>query len=84
MEALSEIVNTVDRLQDEVSALLGMLALYGFTSEGRDVQRTFTELLTTVKSKMDTIWPPQKTEQSLSELSTAAVGSICTFIYLYL
>lgn len=73
MEALTETVNTVDRLQDEVASLLGMLVQYGFTEEGRNVQRTFECLLSTVKSKMDTIWSPRRAEQPLSDLSIIVV-----------
>ena len=74
MEALGEIVTTVDRLQDEVASLLGMLAQFGYTSEGKDVQRTFEKLLSLVRSKMDEVWPPQKQEQPLSNLSMANIG----------
>lgn len=76
VEALAEIVNTVDRLQDEVASLLGMLGRYGFMSEGRNVQRNFTQLLSTVKSKLNVIWPPHKPEQPSVDLSTIAVRSM--------
>ena len=74
MEALGEIVTMVDRLQDEVASLLGMLVQFGFTSEGKNVQRTFEKLLSLVKSKMDEVWPPQRQEQQLSDLSMANIG----------
>ena len=74
MEALGEIVSTVDRLQDEVASLLGVLMQFGFTPEGKDTQRTFEKLLSLVKSKMDEIWPPQRREQSLSNLSVTNIG----------
>ena len=74
MEALSEIVSTVDRLQDEVASLLGVLAQFGFMSQGKDMQRTFEKLLSLVKSKMGEIWPPQRQDQSLSNLSVASIG----------
>ena len=74
MEALAEIVSAVDRLQDEIPSLLGMLVQYGFMSEGRSVQKTFAQLLSIVKSKMEEIWPSQKPEQSSYDLSTIAVS----------
>ena len=72
MEALGEIVRTVDRLQDEVTSLLSMLAEYGFLNEGREIQRTFEKLLLLVKSKVEVIWPLQPQEQSLPNLSMAS------------
>ncbi len=74
MEALGEVVTTVDRLQDEVASLLGMLMQFGFTTEGKDIQRTFEKLLSLVKSKMDEVWLPQRQEQPLSNLSMANIG----------
>ena len=74
MEALGEIVTTVDRLQDEVASLLGMLVQFGFTSKGKDIQRAFDKLLSLVKSKMDEVWPPQGLEQPLSNLSMENIG----------
>ena len=74
MEALGETVTTVDRLQDEVASLLGMLVQFGFTSEGKDIQRIFEKLLSLVRSKMDEVWPPQGLEQPLSNLSMENIG----------
>ena len=75
MEALGEIVMTVDRLQDEVASLLGMLVQFGFTIEGKNIQRTFEKLLSLVKSKMDEVWSPQRQEPLLSsDLSMANIG----------
>ena len=79
MEALGEIVSTVDRLQDEVAGLLGILVQFGFMNEGKDIQRIFEKLLSLVKSKMNKIWPPQGQEQLSSNLSVtnAGVSSAC-------
>ena len=74
MEALAEIVGTVDRLQDEVAGLLVMLVQYGFMPEGREIQRTFERLLTTIRSKMDVVWPPQTAEPSTVDPSAVAVS----------
>ena len=74
MEALGEIVSTVDRLQDEVASLLGILVQFGFMREGKDIQRTFEKLLGLVKSKIDEIWVPQRQEPSLSNLSITNIG----------
>ena len=79
MEALGEIVSTVDRLQDEVASLLGVLVQFGFMSEGKNIQRTFEKLLGLVKSKMDEIWPPQGKEQPLSNLSDTNIGVNSTY-----
>ena len=74
MEALGEIVTTVDRLQEEVASLLCMLVQFGFTIEGKNVQRTFEKFLSLVRSKMDEVWPPQRQEQPLSNLSMENIG----------
>jgi len=58
LEALGETVGTIDKMQDEISGLLGMLVQYGFSFEARTVQTRFSELLATVKSRLPSIWQP--------------------------
>lgn len=57
VEALTEIVSTVDSLQDDVGSLLPSLVQFGFTKEAGAVQRSFAELLRSLRINMDTIWP---------------------------
>lgn len=56
LEALREIVSTVDSLQDDVSHLLPPLVQFGFTTEARAVQESFGGLLGSVQSNMSAIW----------------------------
>lgn len=56
--ALKEIVATVDRLQEDVRDLLHVLVQFGFMKEASAAQRSFVELVDTVKLSMASIWPP--------------------------
>ncbi len=58
MEALAEIVGTVDRLQDSVSSLLSMLVLFGLMDTGRALQMVFERLLSVVKMRVKEVWSP--------------------------
>ena len=60
MEALADIVTTVDSLQDDVESLLSLLVQFGFTKEAAAVQGSFAELLTSLRAEMDTIWPSKE------------------------
>ena len=57
MEALKEIVSTVDGLQDDVAHLLPSLVQFGFTKEASAVQGSFGRLSGRVRENMATIWP---------------------------
>ncbi len=57
MEALKDIVCTVDGLQDDVGHLLPSLVQLGFTKEAAAVQDSFAELLGCVRCTMSSIWP---------------------------
>lgn len=57
VEALSDIVSTVDSLQDDVDHLLPLLVQFGLTKDASAVQRSFEQLLEAVRANMGTIWP---------------------------
>lgn len=57
VEALTDIVSTVDSLQDDVGTLLPSLVQFGFTKEAGAVQRSFAELMRSLRMNMATIWP---------------------------
>ena len=65
IEVLSEIVSTVDRLQEEVGNLLSMLVQFGFSEEGRMLQSSFEQLLTVVRERVKEVWSPEN--QQLQE-----------------
>ena len=65
IEALSEIVSTVDRLQDEVGNLLSMLVQFGLSEEGQTLQSGFEQLLMTVSRRTKEVWSPEN--QQLQE-----------------
>lgn len=72
MEALYELVITVDRLQDDILELLGMLVLFNFMDEGRALQVAFEQLLGRVKGRSKEIWSPENT----SAVSNVTVGVV--------
>ena len=43
---------------DDVGNLLVVLSQFGFTGEAMELQSSFSQLLTTVHSKLATVWPP--------------------------
>lgn len=64
VEALGEIVSTVDCLQDDMGSLLGVLVQFGYTKEASEVQKGFVQLLDMVKCNMDTIWTQENSRES--------------------
>lgn len=57
VEALKDIVSTVDSMQDDVGHLLPSLVQFGFTKEAATVQKVFAELLELVRANMGVVWP---------------------------
>jgi hypothetical protein len=60
VEVLADTVSTVDGLQDDVGQLLPSLVQFGYTQEAATVQRSFAELLESLRGNMDTIWPSKE------------------------
>ncbi len=58
MEALSEVVTTVDRFQDDVTGLLSTLVLFGFMESGRALQRGLERVLSVVRARVKEVWSP--------------------------
>lgn len=57
VEALKEIVCTVDGLQEDVAHLLPSLVQFGFNKEAKAVQESFGRLSGRVREDMAAIWP---------------------------
>ena len=86
VEALSETVVTVDRLQDEIFDLLSMLVFFGLMDEGRTLQTGFERLVGVVKSRMKEVWSIDG-EQALEAKETVVqvfCCCSCTYLELYL
>jgi len=58
-EALVEIVNTADKLKDDVGSILKVLVLFYYDEQASQLQIQLTELLDTVEANMEEIWSSQ-------------------------
>ncbi|KAM9330548.1 elongator complex protein 1 [Gastrophryne carolinensis] len=59
MEALGEIVRTVDNMKNEVNSLLKVLVLFGYDIEGKELQLAYHEVLQLIEMSIPVIWIPQ-------------------------
>lgn len=57
VEALREIVVTVDSLQDDMRTLLPMLVQYGHTQDAQELQTRMVGLLAMAGSGLERVWP---------------------------
>ncbi|XP_068089818.1 elongator complex protein 1 [Hyperolius riggenbachi] len=80
MEALGEIVSSVDKMRCEMNSLLKMLVLFGYDVDARKLQETYQEFLQLIEMSIPDIWIPQEQPNGaaavLGPLST--VNSIIT------
>ncbi|KAL5482011.1 hypothetical protein EMCRGX_G022290 [Ephydatia muelleri] len=58
VEAVSELVCTADRMQDEVGSLLHLLAQYDCTALARSLQSEFAALMRVVRDGIPRVWKP--------------------------
>lgn len=58
LEALAEIVRTVDNMRREVNGLLKVLVLFLYDTDARDLQRAYHELLHLMETSIPEIWTP--------------------------
>ncbi len=58
MEALAEIVTTVDRLQNDITGLLSTLVQFGLLDSGRDLQQGLDRLLGVIRARFNEVWSP--------------------------
>ena len=81
VEAVEEIVGTVDKMQDEVRSLLGMLVQHGFSREAARLQTRFGVLVDCVGPGATSVWPSQLTslDAHTPQVSTSA-GYGCQII----
>lgn len=56
MEALNEVVQSLDKLKDEVYRILKVLFLFEFDEQGRELQKTFQDTLQLVERSLPEIW----------------------------
>lgn len=58
VEALREVVTTVDSLQDDTRTLLPVLVQFGYGREAGALQGGLVALLEAVRAELGRIWPP--------------------------
>ncbi|XP_040860347.1 elongator complex protein 1 isoform X1 [Ochotona curzoniae] len=56
LEALSEVVQSIDKLKDEVHCILKVLFLFEFDEQGMQLQKTFENTLQLVEKSLPEIW----------------------------
>lgn len=56
LEALSEVVQSIDKLKDEVQAILKVLFLFAFEEQGKELQATFENTLKLMERAVPEIW----------------------------
>lgn len=56
LEALNEVVQSLDKLKDEVYRILKVLFLFEFDEQGRELQKTFQDTLQLVERSLPEIW----------------------------
>ncbi|KAJ8385271.1 hypothetical protein AAFF_G00191480 [Aldrovandia affinis] len=62
LHALTEVIHTVDRLQEEVHGLLKALVLFGFDSQARKLQQGYGEALQLMETAIPEIWQEDRTQ----------------------
>ncbi|KAM6169330.1 elongator complex protein 1 [Rhynchocyon petersi] len=75
MEALNEVVQSIEKLKDEVYHILKVLFLFAFDEQAKDLQKTFEDTLQLIERSLPEIWtltqPQNSTAPTLGPHSTA-------------
>ncbi|XP_078368242.1 elongator complex protein 1-like isoform X2 [Oculina patagonica] len=69
MEALSEIIQTVNKSTEDVASLLKMLVLFDHEEQAALLQTNFQQLITSIETSMNIIWPPEETTSNVNHVS---------------
>ncbi|XP_055973206.1 elongator complex protein 1 [Sorex fumeus] len=64
LEALSEVVQSMEKLKDEIHHILKMLFLFEFDEQGRELQKTFEGTLQLIEKSVPEIWTLQHKQSS--------------------
>ena len=60
---------TVIRFADDVAALLKMLVLFDKEEQAALLQTNFQQLITTIETSINIIWPPEETSNNVNHVS---------------
>uniref|UniRef100_A0A452UM12 Elongator complex protein 1 n=1 Tax=Ursus maritimus TaxID=29073 RepID=A0A452UM12_URSMA len=64
LEALSEVVQSTEKLKDEVYHILKVLFLFEFDEQGRELQKAFEDTLQLMERSLPEIWTPTHQQNS--------------------
>lgn len=78
LEALSEVVQSIDKLKDEVHAILKVLFLFEFEEQGKELQKAFESTLQLIERALPEIWTPACQQGSVTSVlgPSSTVNSI--------
>ncbi|XP_074136167.1 elongator complex protein 1 isoform X1 [Sminthopsis crassicaudata] len=65
LEALSEVVNSIEKLKDDIYQLLKVLFLFEYDEQARELQKMFEDTLHLMESSIPEIWTPSR-QQNLT------------------
>ena len=60
---------TVIRFTEDIAALLKMLVLYDQEKQAGLLQTNFQQLITTIETSMNIVWPPEETSSNVNHVS---------------
>ena len=60
---------TVIRFADDVAALLKMLVVFDKEEQAALLQTNFQQLITTIETSINIIWPPEETSNNVNHVS---------------
>jgi len=61
--------SNVIRFADDVAALLKMLVLFDHEEQAALLQTNFQQLITTIETSINIIWPPEETSDNVNHVS---------------
>lgn len=78
LEALKEVVQSIEKLKDEVHTILRVLFLFGFEEQGKELQKAFESTLKLLEKAAPEIWTPAGQESAVTSVlgPSSTVNSI--------
>ncbi|PIO34503.1 hypothetical protein AB205_0171410 [Aquarana catesbeiana] len=85
VEALGEILRTVDQMKTEVNCLLKVHVLFGYDTEARHLQKAYHELLQLIEISIPEIWIPNSQSNAATprNMSVTAAAAATTKVSIF-
>ncbi|XP_065059792.1 putative elongator complex protein 1 [Rhopilema esculentum] len=80
VEALAEIVNTVDHLQEGTASLLEMLTLFMRDGDAASLQAAYDTIFSLIKRSMKEIWSPSQSQEAIVPFGTGPDSTVNSII----